>query len=191
MPLSEHTKVVLDGLIRPNEGALSVEARRFDAVPMGPKELIEDLAAHWVRYIECHKCGWFSHCQYPQRFPGQPHRARDIQCGVALRALTNFVQSWWSAFVQMDVAQKQHFLDALFWWTEYVSEAVFSLGRISDVDHLTWCGPELAALTMTSPNVSDDRSINFRSTLRGPASLFLRKPLRSLRVNPRQRFSKP
>jgi hypothetical protein len=133
------------------EDFLSQTRREFRTTEYTQENLLEELAAGWVPFIECHKCGWFAHCPYPERIPGAPHRARDIQCGVVRLAMRNFLSSWWSALSQMTQDQKQHFIDAFFWWTKYVGDAVLSLGRICDVDHLAWCGPELSALTMTEP----------------------------------------
>ena len=103
-------------------------------------------------YYECHKCGWFETCPYPQRYPTNPNRARDIQCGIAVQALHNCLRAWWPRLLEFrpDDAWAD-FIDALFHFVQFVLDAHLGMGTLINNWNPEWWGPEMAAHLTATP----------------------------------------
>jgi hypothetical protein len=144
-------KLTLSGIDRPVE---EMFARERAPIPDGEytiRELAERLRDGWIPYLECHKCGWFDSCPFPQRKPLYPDLAEDIQCGVANRILTNCLAAWWPRLQHMNHAGIQEFVDALFHFVQFVLSSHQSLGTLFDAWDPEWWGPDMAPQLMVSP----------------------------------------
>ena len=119
-------KLVLDltGLTieTPGSQRLPLEGN-FDAM-----SLVERMIYEWVPYFECHKCGRFDYCKFVLRFPNDPHRARDIKCGVVESVLRLFVKSTFPILAELSTEQRQAYLDAAFHFETFVFYAETLIG---------------------------------------------------------------
>lgn len=106
--------------------------------PYLPHDLAEELKGNWVDWMECHKCGRFSYCRFVERFPDKPNRAREIQCGVAATALTEFVHRTVGLLVTASTEQKQAYLDGAYHFTKFVLTAETMIGNFLDPRHMNW-----------------------------------------------------
>lgn len=98
----------------------------------------DTLVAEWVPYFECHHCGRFDYCKFVQRLPQNPHRARDIKCGVAVAAIRNLVERSFGLLLTSDPKSRQHFLDGAFHLFGFVYRAELQIGNFLDEDILDW-----------------------------------------------------
>lgn len=166
-------RLVLVGVSRPIEDTF---LRTRADIPDGhysPDELVAHLKDGWVSYFECHKCGWFETCRFPQRHAANPNRARDIQCGVALQAMKNFLLAWWRRLHQMTPIQKTRFFDALFYFTQYVLDAHLGIGQLFDNMDVSWWGERMAIGLSTNPLSSRSVLDDFAAALHDlPVRLF-------------------
>jgi hypothetical protein len=87
------------------------------------KSLSEKLIEEWIPYFECHKCGRWDYCKYVQQSPWNPHRAKDIKCGVASDCIRNLIQSVFSEMQHMTQEQVQDFLDGAYYFYKFIYDA--------------------------------------------------------------------
>ena len=128
----EQPRVRLANLMRWVEGSLSLERKSIPDGNYSIDELLAQLVNGWLPYWECHKCGRFETCPHVVRKPTNPRLAREIQCGVAKLALRNFLRVSWQKFGLFDTLQKQHFIDGLYHWTQYVLNTEIDIGSYTD-----------------------------------------------------------
>lgn len=100
--------------------------------------LADKMVAEWVPYFECHQCGRFDYCKFVERLPQNPHRARDIKCGVAVTAIRTLVARSFRLLVAADASTRQHFLDGAFHFFNFVYRAEVQIGNFLDDDILDW-----------------------------------------------------
>lgn len=82
---------------------------RIDAATS--EQLADILVQEWIPYMECHKCGRSDYCKYAQPHPVNPHKKREIKCGVAETALRNFINRTFSLATTLSLEDRQKYLD--------------------------------------------------------------------------------
>jgi hypothetical protein len=149
--MASDQKLSLSGIDRQVEEMFSRERASIPDGDYTIRELGERLRDGWIPYLECHKCGWFESCPFPQRKPLYPGLAEDIQCGVADRILMNCLAAWWPRLQEMNHAGIQQFIDALFHFVQFVLSSHQTLGTLFDAWDPEWWGPEMAPQLMVGP----------------------------------------
>jgi len=135
------------------------------------QELADALCDGWIPYYECHKCGWFKTCSFPQRHPVNSNRAKDIQCGIAVTVLTNCLRAWWPRLLDYERDAVQHFVDALFHLVQFVLDSHIGIGTLVNNWNPEWWGPDMAAHLTASP-------LNVRQDLEGLAHSLQQVPFK-------------
>lgn len=102
--------------------------------------LAEHLVESWIPYFECHKCGRWGHCPHAVPHPANPHRALDIRCGVAAKALTEFVQRTIVVMDERCTEDRQAFLDAAFHFFKFVYGSEIQTSAFQDNGMLDFYG---------------------------------------------------
>jgi len=112
---------------------IDIYGRNREPLPKGLEEpdLIKWLCDHWIQYWECEKCGRFSYCKHPAG-----NRRADMQCGVAVDALTNFINSTYEIYISCNDEQKQHYLDAAFYFCRFVHDNEIDIGKFANSYHV-------------------------------------------------------
>jgi len=107
-------------------------------------ELLKAVVNEWIPFFECHKCWRFSYCIFAIPHPANPNRAKDIQCGVVVNALDNFLKVSWKKLQTYTPEQLQNFLKGLFYFSQFILDVEISIGNYINSDYLDWAGNELA-----------------------------------------------
>lgn len=95
-----------------------------------PEELADRLVQSWIPFFECHRCGRFSHCEFVQRKPDFPSQAYDIQCGVAVAVINNFVKAMAPLIPGMERSERQDLLDAAFYLVMFIYDTELRTGQL-------------------------------------------------------------
>lgn len=104
---------------------------------LAAEELAEILVESWIPYFECHGCGRWRSCPYVVRHQLNPHRALDIKCGVAAKALEEFAARTARLASGRPVEDVQAWLDAAWHFFKFVygselQNGVFLSGGLLD-----------------------------------------------------------
>ena len=95
-----------------------------------PEELADRLVQSWIPFFECHRCGRFSYCEFVQRKPDFPSQAYDIQCGVVVAVINNFVQAMAPLIPGMEKSERQDLLDAAFYLVMFIYDTELHTGQL-------------------------------------------------------------
>jgi hypothetical protein len=102
----------------------------------------EDLAQifidNWVPYYECHKCSRVDYCKFPQPLSPGSHRMRDIQCGVVIVSIKNFVHATFPILQGIDGKALQGFLDGAYYFTQFLFDAELRIGSAMDTTYIDY-----------------------------------------------------
>ena len=137
----------LKGVSFPANTGTKLEEIYFSEKEYTLSELLHYLANFWVPLLECHKCGRFSYCKYAKPLETDPRRAREIQCGVVLNVLDNFLTVSWSHITKYDKEHLHFFFNGLYYFTRFVYESERTIGDYLECDYLDWAGDELSLKT--------------------------------------------
>ncbi len=99
-------------------------------------ELIQKLTDEWVQYYECHKCGRVENCKYVEWRKPDLKIAKDIQCGVAVTAITNITNYTFDLLANSNDKEKQDWLDGAYHLSMFIYKAELQVGNIIDVEVL-------------------------------------------------------
>lgn len=94
--------------------------------------LIARLVDAWVPYFECHKCGRADYCKHVVWSTVNPHRSTDIQCGIAVTAIGNFVNSTFPLLHDLEAERKQEWLDGAYHLAMFVYKSELQVGNLLD-----------------------------------------------------------
>ena len=117
------------------------------------EELISLMAGKWIPYIECHQCGRYDYCKFranPHHI--NPNRSLEKQCGVTESVLKNYVNSCFPLLMKCGSKEKQKFLDASFYFIDYINTTEALIGGYLNteiVDFYGSYGPSLFGTIVT------------------------------------------
>lgn len=95
-----------------------------------PERLAKTMIDAWVPYGECHRnCTKSDYCKYVIWIDKEEHISKEILCGVATNAITNFVDKTFDAFCDADNSQKQNYLDGAFHFYRFVFRSEMMIGN--------------------------------------------------------------
>lgn len=113
-------------------------------LPLAGEYSAETLTAvmieNWIPYMECHKCGKSSYCMYALPHPRNEYKKQEIQCGVAVEVLRNFVAKTVHIAEGLGHEETQSYLDGAFFLTRFVLEAEQSVGTVVNSAFLNYWG---------------------------------------------------
>lgn len=114
---------------------------------MTREELSSLMAAKWIPYIECHQCGRYDYCKFRALpHPANPNRSLDKRCGVTESVLNNYISSCFPLLKEYGYEEKQEFLDASFYFIDYINTNEALIGGYLNseiVDFFGSYGPSL------------------------------------------------
>jgi len=117
---------------------------------------------HWVPYYECHKCSRVDYCKFPIPVePGSP-RMLDIQCGVVVAGVRNFVHATYPSLSSLSPDQLQGYLDGAYHLSRFLFDTEVRIGSAMDRDYIDY-------LEDTSPSFFG-RFVHLREHLNGMAA---------------------
>lgn len=102
--------------------------------------IIEIMIEKWIPYMECHKCGKSDYCKYVEPHGVNPDKKAEIKCGVGRDFITNYINTTFNSLDGVDDEQKQAYLNAAFYLTEYVQSAEINIGTFINQDYLSGWG---------------------------------------------------
>lgn len=108
--------------------------------------LIDLMIANWIPYMECHKCGKSDYCKYAEPHGVNPEKKAEIKCGVAQDFIRNYINITFDAIQDLSKEQKQAYLDAAYYLSQYVQSAEINIGTFISEDHLSGWGSYAPAL---------------------------------------------
>lgn len=127
------------------------------------EQLADKLVDIWVPYVTCsRKCSRSDYCRYVYTEDGQRFPTADVQCGVCAEALRGFIKVHFDSFRELDPRQKELFLDAAHYLTDFVGHAEFGIGFCSDPETVEWWGE--AAPFLFSNLIKSRDSLNRAAT---------------------------
>ncbi len=85
----------------------------------------------WISWWECAKCGRKDYCKF-----ALPNKTRDLQCGVAVTVLENFLEFTYATFETGDFETRQNYLDAAYYLVTFVWECEIDIGRLMNRRHV-------------------------------------------------------
>ena len=106
-------------------------------------EILTALANEWIPLLECHKCGRFSYCKYAIPLASDPNRGKEIQCGVVVNSIDNFLNVSWEKLQTYTPEQLQNYLKGLYYFSQFVFDVEMSIGKFINWDYLAWAGNEI------------------------------------------------
>lgn len=145
--MENKTKIPLlniDGLSVITERGIRLDRKTLPNGEYTQETLLNLLADDWVPLMECHKCGRFSYCKFVERYPNDPKRGKQIQCGVVLTVLKNFLAVSWERLPTYSPTQLQNFFDGLYYFVQFIYEAEVAIGNLLNDEYLDWAGSDLA-----------------------------------------------
>lgn len=102
--------------------------------------LAQTLIDEWVRHVECHKCGRSDYCKYVKQHSHNPHKMLDIQCGVLVDVMKNFMNSTFHLLQHMTPQQIQCYLDGAYYFSQFVYDAEQAIGIYMNEDFVRFFG---------------------------------------------------
>ncbi len=128
--------ILLDGLnlIDPGKDPIAL------AGGYSEEELTQLMIDNWIPYFECHKCGKWDYCKYAQKHPANPERSIDIQCGVAVDFVRNYINTTFSMIGELSTSERQAYLNSAYYLTCYVQNSEQLVGSFISEDYLKYWG---------------------------------------------------
>lgn len=102
--------------------------------------LIDIMVENWVPYFECHKCGKWDYCKYAKKHPANPNRSVDIQCGIAVNFITNYVNTTFSLIGELSKSAKQSYLNSAYHMTCFTQNAEQLVGSFINEEYHDFLG---------------------------------------------------
>jgi hypothetical protein len=90
----------------------------------------------WVSYYECHKCSRVGYCKFPIPIPGSSYRMQDIQCGVVVSAISNFIKVTFPLIETADKNVLQDYLDGIYSLILFLFETEVKIGSSMDTEYI-------------------------------------------------------
>jgi hypothetical protein len=102
------------------------------------EQLADFLIVRWIPNFECHKCGKHDYCKFAEPHPYNEYKKKDIQCGVAREALTNYITYTLKFNDDFILSNPQEFLDSAFYFFNFVYNTEIQIGNYINKDYLNW-----------------------------------------------------
>ncbi|WP_292376209.1 hypothetical protein [Methanosarcina sp. UBA411] len=134
---------------------------------MTSEELISLMASKWISYCECHQCGRYDYCKFrAPPHPFNPNRSLDKQCGVTESVLRNFLNSCFPLLMRCSYKEKQEFLDASFYFIDYINTTEALIGGYLNAEIVDFFGsysPSLFGTIVTMRTKLDKVAYHLKS----------------------------
>jgi hypothetical protein len=113
------------------------------------EELANRVVEEWIPYLECDQCGKASYCRFTKPSPYVSGQLAEIRCGVAEKALHNFVNSTFHLLEEADTTRLQDYLDGLHYFCRFVYETELLIGSFISDGIIGWYGEYAPALLVS------------------------------------------
>lgn len=127
--------------------------------------ILDTLINEWIPLYECHKCGRSDYCKFAEKISESSHRMLDIQCGVVVSAMTNFLENTYHLLDGMDLNQKQNYFDGAYFLSQFIFNVEQAIGSSMSEVYMKYLGLEYAPRFF-------GRITNLRDSLNSLGSLF-------------------
>lgn len=111
-----------------------------------PQELADVLVQRWIPYCECRSCGKRDYCKYNNSGLSNCLENEDIQCGIAKKALENFILRTSHEIENDDQQKHQDYLDCVFYFCQYIFLSEIINGAFLDNEKLNHYGSYISHL---------------------------------------------
>jgi len=111
-----------------------------------PQELADVLVQRWIPYCECRSCGKRDYCKYNNSGLSNCLENEDIQCGIAKKALENFILRTSHEIENDDQQKHQDYLDCVFYFCQYIFLSEIINGSFIDYEKLDYYGSKISYL---------------------------------------------
>ncbi|ADQ78790.1 hypothetical protein Palpr_0634 [Paludibacter propionicigenes WB4] len=105
-----------------------------------PIELAREFTKRWIPYYECHKCGKGDYCKFAIPYFGDNYYKQDIQCGVAKKALENYILRTFHVLNNANKQKQQNYVDSAFYFFKYIYLSEQLNGLFINDDKLEYLG---------------------------------------------------
>jgi hypothetical protein len=143
--------ISLDGLSLINVGKDPIDLKGVYNSDTISKLMIEN----WIPSFECHKCGKWDYCKYAQKHPANPNRSVDIQCGIAIDFVRNYVSTTFSMIDELSTHEKQAYLNSAYYLTCYAQNSEQLIGTFISEEHLMYWGEYAPSIYGMSKDISN------------------------------------
>jgi hypothetical protein len=116
----------------------------------------DKLIAEWIPYFECHQCGRGDYCKFTIPHGVNPHRKKDIKCGVVETLIRNFIKYTCKVFETLSKNDKQKYLDGLYYLQRYVYQAEQNIGMFLDEGILNYFDKFVPRVFGNTPSLRSD-----------------------------------
>ena len=112
-------------------------------------ELNEILIKEWIPYRSCCSCGKKDYCKFYNQVD------ESYQCGVAIKALNNFLQDTFFEVLNSTTNEKQKFLNSVFFFCKYVIQSEQINGVLINRENFNLHGWDLKAYSAMIPPIRE------------------------------------
>ncbi len=127
--------------------------------------LSNELVDRWVPYYECHKCGRSDYCKFTIQHEYVKHKFKDIQCGVVVKVINNFIDQTFHLLTTYKKDQLQKYFNGLYYFQKFIYQSELETGMFLDKDMLDWYGehsPQNYGHVLYIRHYLDELGKNFR-----------------------------
>ncbi len=144
MIIENQTPLITTGVTILAEKGYGLEKIQLPDGEYTRQQLLQSLIKEWIPYFECHKCGRYSYCKFVQPHSTNPHKAKDIQCGVVVTTLDNFLLMSWGKILSYTSDQLEDFFAGLYHFSQFILDTELTIGSYLNRDYLEAIGEEQA-----------------------------------------------
>jgi hypothetical protein len=134
----------LSGLTLPISSSQRIELSQS----YSEEKLTKLFIQRWIPHLECQECGRHTYCKFTQPHPHRPGRLLDIQCGVVVEVVRNYVKSTFSTALSLSKEELQQYIDASFHLVEFVYKAELYIGSMIDSGYLKYLAEDQYRVAM-------------------------------------------
>jgi hypothetical protein len=102
------------------------------------ESLANKLVERWIPYYECHKCGRADYCKFTIPHKYVDNKFQDIQCGVVVKVLRNFIDQTFNLLDKYNKEQLQKYFDGLYYFQKFIYQTELETGMFLDKGMLDW-----------------------------------------------------
>lgn len=100
--------------------------------------LKEELIKRWIPYYECHKCGRSDYCKFTIPHEHVRGKLKDIQCGVVVSVMKNFIEQTFKLLHSYSNHQLQEYFDGLYYFQKFIYQTELETGLFLDNEALNY-----------------------------------------------------
>jgi len=119
------------------------------------ESIIDLIVNEWIPLFECHKCDRSDYCKYAERIGPTTHRMKEINCGVVVSGMTNFINRTYHLLEGMSLDQRQKYFDGAFYLSRFLFKAELAIGSCMSDEYMDYLGDYAPRLFGSMTNLRD------------------------------------